>query len=311
MPELAVAHQLSKVARNIIRTVLYYDIFDYPLKEEELFQNVSEEMDLLEFRGELNELIAQGLLGESDGFISNFRGEDLIERRIAGNQRAQNMLKRAHRISQFIGQFPFVRAVCLSGSISKNYMDEGTDIDYFVITKPGRLWLARTLLVGFKKVFLFNSYKYFCMNYFIDTDHLEIEEQNIFTATEIATLIPTYGRETYIPFVTGNNWAKAHYPNFNGTPAGDIPVGRAGALKKFLEWTLSFGWGDALDRYFMGLTMRQWEKKFGHFQREDFDVAMKSRKYVSKHHPGNFQQRVLSKLAEKRAQFEHKHGITV
>ena len=85
--------------------------------------------------------------------------------------------------------FPFVRGVFLSGSISKGFMSESDDIDYFIITAPGRLWLTRTLLILFKKIFLFNSFRNFCLNYFIDSENLYIPEHNRYTATEIVFLI--------------------------------------------------------------------------------------------------------------------------
>src|SRR4029453_8923510 len=96
-----------------------------------------------------------------------------------------------------IASFPYVRCVCISGSLSKKYFDDTTDIDFFVITKPGRLWVCRTFLILFKKLFLLNSKKYFCINYFIDSDNLEIPDQNIFTATELTTLIPMHDYELY------------------------------------------------------------------------------------------------------------------
>ena len=39
--------------------------------------------------------------------------------------------------------------------------------------------------------------KNFCINYFVDSENLEIQEKNIFTATELVTLLPTFGREMY------------------------------------------------------------------------------------------------------------------
>ena len=80
-------------------------------------------------------------------------------------------------MTKFISKFPYVRAILLSGSISKGYMDKDSDVDYFIITQPNRLWVTRLLLMLFKKIFLFNSRKVFCINYFVDSEKLEIEEK--------------------------------------------------------------------------------------------------------------------------------------
>ncbi|MBK8679672.1 MAG: hypothetical protein IPN25_13810 [Sphingobacteriales bacterium] len=58
----------------------------------------------------------------------------------------QKILPLAFRISKFIGSFPFVRGVLLSGSLSKNRLAADGDIDYFIIAQPNAL--AYPNLVG-------------------------------------------------------------------------------------------------------------------------------------------------------------------
>ncbi len=96
-------------------------------------------------------------------------------------------------------------------------MDERSDLDFFIITAPNRLWIARTLLVLYKRVFLANSHKHFCVNYFIDEKHLEIEEKNLFTATELATVIPLYGSKQYENLQGVNSWLARILPQLYTT----------------------------------------------------------------------------------------------
>jgi hypothetical protein len=193
--------------------------------------------------------------------------------------------------------------------MSKGYMDQDADLDFFIITKSERLWIARTFLILYKKVFLLNSRKYFCINYLIDTEHLEIEEQNQFTATEVVTLINVYGQKEFDAFVESNDWAYKFYPNSEPQKLS----GKNGQtlLKKFNEWTMN-GWlGAKLDSRFMKTTLNRWEKKFGTSMAEkDFELAFKTRTYVSKHHPGNFQRMVLEKSAENLKKVELKLELT-
>ncbi len=129
------------------------------------------------------------------------------------NRRRNICLSRKSR-PKLISRFPFVRAVLASGSLSKGYMDEKSDIDFFIITAPHRLWIARTLLVLYKRLFLGGSHKHFCVNYFVDEDHLEIEEKNLFTATELATVLPLYGAEQYKSLIKTNGWVRDFFPNY-------------------------------------------------------------------------------------------------
>jgi hypothetical protein len=52
------------------------------------------------------------------------------------------------------------------------------------------------------------------MNYFVDEAQLTIEEKNIYTATEVATLLPLTGAKTFNQFYTANRWVKEFLPNY-------------------------------------------------------------------------------------------------
>jgi predicted nucleotidyltransferase len=232
-----------------------------------------------------------------------------VDRRIKGNKLAEDKLPVAKKYSRVISAFPFVRAIMLSGSISKNYMDPNSDIDYFIVTEPGRLWLTRALLALFKRVFLLNSRKFFCINYFVDLRSLEIEEKNIYTAYETATLIPVYGKEVCDKFMAHNVWMKNHFPNLNGCPFEFIKESPS-ILRRMFEKIFSGGFGEWLDNFFMKLAITRWKKKYGNVMRaSDFEIAFKSKKNISKSHPQFFQKRILEFLEKKIQFFEDKHRL--
>ena len=54
--------------------------------------------------------------------------------------------------------------------------------------------------------------------------------------------------------------------------------------------------GSFLEDSFRKITMKKWTTKFKDLKKEDFDIAMKSTKNTSKHHPQNFQKTVINKL---------------
>lgn len=285
--------RLTSARKAAVRTLLYFDIFHYPLRAEEIerFLGLPSE-EASDLREDLSALVEEGTIGQCDGFFGFGDLTTAIARRRADNARAKKRMGKARRMSRFIGRFPFVRGVMLSGSISKGCLAEDGDIDYFVITEPGRLWIARTLLIAFKKLFLFNSRKDFCVNYFVDLDHLTIEDKNLFTATEVLTLMPTFNSGACGRFFAANEWASALLPNLPGPTVAGIPIGD-GAIKRLFERALRNGIGDEFDEWCMLRTLRHWRGKFAELERPHFDLALRTRKYVSKHHPRNFQQRVL------------------
>lgn len=285
--------------RAIVRVLLYFEIFSYPLTAEEIFQ-FSNCRGILsqEVHHKLQKLVNQGVVFQFGSFFQMQNDPSWITRRLENNRRADRSLPVAQRMARLIGAFPFIRGVFVSGSLSKHCMGPDSDIDFFIATEPGRLWLARTLLVCFKKIFLFNSHKYFCVNYFVDIAHLEIEEKNLFTATETVTLLPMYGRECCEAFYRTNGWVRDFFPHFPQRPTNEIPSHGRSIFKKTIEWMLSGRVSDWLDRQAMRLTVGYWKRKFRHFDDRTFDGALKSRRYVSKHHPLYFQQKVLEQYAK-------------
>ncbi len=295
---------LSSFYEPLIKVLTYYDIFNYPLRKDEIIANLPEKVKLDEFEGILENHLDRGLIFEYKGFYSLEASRSHVHRRIQGNKIAQQKLNLAKKISQLIYQFPFIRGVMLSGSISKGYMDESSDIDYFIITSPGRLWVARMLLVLFKRLAFFNSHKYFCVNYFIDSNHLEIEEKNQFTSIECATLIPTVSAVTYTYFLNANTWIKDYLPNFEARDKTKISNPKSTIFKYIMESLLNNRLGEFLDKYFMKLTYNRWSKKFGReFKKEDFEIAFKTNRHTSKNHPKFYQKKVLNQHKENLHEF--------
>lgn len=303
---------ISSIGKSIIKTLAYYDIFDYPLTLEEIYQNLERNsVSQLAIQSVIRQLCERGLVFKKNDFYLLRNDEHFINRRIIGNKLAEKRIKSAYRMTKFISKFPYVRAILLSGSISKGYMEKDSDVDYFIITNPNRLWVARLLLMLFKKIFLLNSKKIFCINYFVDTETLEIEEKNIFTATELATLIPTYGTELYNKLYSKNIWVRDFYPNYPKRDTIQINDNKKSLIKRVFEKLLDNSIGDMLDDFAMNLFEKSNRKKYQNYDSKDFQVAFKTSKKESKHHPKFFQKRVLEAFNNKLKWIEDTNKISL
>lgn len=285
----------------VLKTMSYFDIFKFPLMAHEIERSLfsEETMDVEEV---LLELMKKGIVFKSGDYYSLRNESALVSARIQNEERADRYLKKAPLFVRIISSFPFTRAVFISGSLSKGAVGKKGDIDYFIVTGGERLWLNRTLLILFKKLFLLNSKKFFCINYFVSEEAMEIPDKNQFTATEVAHLIPVYNKEVCDEFMRVNSWYKEFLPNFSRNVDVEILEGQSSMKLKFERW-LSGPIGESLDDYFFKLTLNRWRKKFGHMTDEDFALALRSKKYVSKHHPSNFQDAVLSELDMRMSKF--------
>jgi hypothetical protein len=296
------------IMSSILRTLIYFDIFSYPLTKQEIFSYCDYKINNLSSAEKaLNWLCSKSFLNSDNGFYYLDDDKSKIERRIEGNKLAAQKMKTARFYSKIIAAFPFVRAVCISGSLSKNYMDQSSDIDYFIVTKPGRLWLSRFMLVLFKKVFLLNSYKNFCINYVVDTDNLEIKERSIYSATETMLLLPMINNALFNEFMNVNKWCRNFYPNF--IHEHQIPGPRSQFLKTFLEWLLSNRLGDLLEKKSYKYTIGYWKRKFGKKDPFLFERSVECSEGVSRYHPLQQQTRIMNLYQENILNFELKTGL--
>ncbi|MBK7036722.1 MAG: nucleotidyltransferase domain-containing protein [Bacteroidetes bacterium] len=277
------------VKSSVLRSLIYYDIFNYPLTANELIKFSSVKLhDIQSINNALHDLKQHLLIFKFGEYYSLKNDPSQIERRKNGNSAATDILPKALKRSKFIYKFPFVRSVNISGSLSKNYFDESTDFDFFIIAEKNRIWLCRLLLTLYKKIFLFNSRKYFCINYYIDTTDLLIPDKNLFSATEIITLKNQTGEVVYKNFMETNTWVHEYFPNYFPDYLF-MEEKKMPRLKKFLE-TLFFGKiGNYFDDLAFKITTGFLKKKYSHLKKEEFNVNLRTKKNASKHHPQGFQ----------------------
>jgi len=302
---------MEELKKNITKTLLYYDIFSHPLKPEEIFsflpRNSIAKHDVVNFLKETaqNETAP---FAEKDGYYFIKPGEQNISRRIEKENYSLKMWKQAAMITHIIKRFPFVRAVLVTGSLSKNSSDPTSDLDFMLVTAKNRLWISRTLLMLFKKIFFLNSYKFFCINYYITEDNLVINERNIFTATEIATIKATYNTELLNEFIKQNDWVKDYFPNYVLCDpmlhsSGCKVNNRKSKVQRIIEFFIPGKIAAALDKRFMNMTRNHWKKKYPQLPDSERNHMFKSTENVSKTHPGNMQKKILGMYSKKLQEF--------
>lgn len=292
--------QINNVEEGILKCLAYFGIFSYPLSSEEIFRYCQYECTQKDIDSSLKQLLNKGWIFNQDGLFSRNNHLDWITNRKAGNIRAMELLERSGNYVKIMSHFPFVEAIAISGSLSKYYASEKTDIDYFIITSSNRLWIARSLLHFFKKLtFITGHQHYFCMNYFVDTGALYIRHRNLYSAIELATLLPAYNEPLVKTLKDENNWVFDFLPNysFKNDKRFLIPY-RKGIIKKTLEFILNLLAPGLVNRFLMGITDKKWRRKWRHhgYSEESYTRAFYTSPDVSKNHPDDYEDKVLKAL---------------
>jgi len=289
------------VKQDILATLSYFDIFDYPLTQSEIAQFLKTDYCPEEFTEDLQNLVMENWVYKLDEFYSLQDNSFLARRRREGNIRAKNMLKTAEKIAAFLATFPFVKGVAVSGSLSKNFADENSDIDFFIITEKNKLWIARTFMHSFKKIaILLKKQDLFCMNYYIDEEMLPIKEKNIYTATEIATLLPLRGISIFKEFFKQNDWSKSFLPN-HSLRVSYVQETKNPFLKKTVEFIFRNSIGNLVDSLLMKITIHLWNKKTRSrkLNKRGIVLGMDASKHYAKPNPLAFQKKFMD-LYEKK-----------
>jgi len=287
---------MQEMEESILGALAYFDIFYYPLTLSEIRQFRQLKGADTDLESCLADLVSRRIVFRTGDLYSVQNNPLLAYRRKEGNQKASYLLTKAARVGRFLQKFPFVRAVGISGSLSKNFADRRADFDFFIITAPNRLWIARTLMHLYKKwVTLFGRQHFYCMNYYIDEEALLLEDRNIFSAIELKTLLPVSGSTSMHKLFAENNWTEYWLPHCDYRKQEKKDKSPS-IFKRSFEWLFDNKTGNKLDDYFFHLTTRRWKNKEVKGKKNEKGQIMRlnTGKHFAKSNPGAFQEKVLA-----------------
>lgn len=217
---LKASHQeLDAVEVAILRTVAYADIFDYPLTAGEVHRylvGASASTTKIQFIVGNGRLVPQHL-AHRQGYFTLPGREGIVETRHRRAEIAARIWPRATRYGSIIGNFPFVRMVAVTGALAVDNVESEGDIDYLIVTEPDRLWLCRAMIIALVRLAARRG-DVICPNYFLSERALFIREHNLFTAHELAQMVPISGMATYRRMCQLNDWVAHFLPNAYGPP---------------------------------------------------------------------------------------------
>ncbi len=247
----------------ILRTVLYSDVFDYPLTLDEVAYYL---MDFRHRRDQVRAVLTNRL-PECVAIVEDhvtLRGrENLVAKRRDRIRMSRKIWRRARLYSRLLGMMPFIRMVAVTGALAMDNCDENDDVDVLIVTAPARVWLARAFAVLVVRACkaLPNT---LCPNYVISEDALSLGHRTIYTAHEFVQMVPVYGFEVYRKMSAANAWAREILPNADG-PIHWEPEHKPGllarTLKGILERWLTGTFGDRIEAWEMRRKIRKFEAK--------------------------------------------------
>jgi hypothetical protein len=281
--------------KAIVRTVAYFDMFDFPVTDFEVWKFLSEKCGYIEVRNILNSMSLRGAgsLANSSGQaaqsqqgalteIASPRGgarngsnvietkngfyflkgrEEIIRTRLDRYNFTNRKFKRALRVAKIYRLIPWIKMISVSNIIGAHNLKDESDIDFFIITAKGKIWLTRFFSAGLAKILGLrpsegNSRDKICLNFYASEEAMNLEKfmlngrsdkeaefphgisaseaQDIYFIYWLANLITIYEKgDMYKKFIQANGWLKNYLPNWQPVLSSDRRTVRSGENKAY------------------------------------------------------------------------------
>ena len=213
----------KSLSKAILKTLSYADIFNYPLKEEEIWRYLIEEKATQNQVSDcLKNLTDKNKVSKSSNFFFLRGREKIVAEREKKEKLSKQKIKRAKFAAQIIALIPSVKLIGLTGALAMANSEKNDDIDFLIITSSNLLWTTRFLatviltILGLKRGRTAKKITdKICLNMFFDETALAFSDQNFFIAHEIIQLKPLFERDnTYHRFLVKNSWIFKFLPNW-------------------------------------------------------------------------------------------------
>lgn len=214
---------MTAIEKSLLKTLLYSDIFDFPLTKEELWLYLMSKtkIDKTAFTAYF-EKQSEFLTYKNNYFCLKGR-ESIITKRIQTIGEVHKKITIAKTAAYYLSFIPSIYFIGISGSVAVGNVNKDDDIDLFIITKKNTLFISRLCIIALLEAMNLRrkreekeSTNKICVNLIIEDTALRWpkNKHDLYTAHEIAHLYPLFERKnTYKRFLTSNEWVNSFLPN--------------------------------------------------------------------------------------------------
>lgn len=213
--------------KAILKTLIYADIFDYPLTIWEIHRwLIGKKGSLRQLEKPLKKLLQNDQCKIKNGYYFLHGRESLAVKRKNKRKQSEKYLKKAKILTQILKPIPWVKLVGISGGLAMGNALKSDDIDLFIIAAKNRLWLCRLFILGLlsltgqrrkidtKKQDIAGK---ICVNTLLEEDCLEQINKDIFVAHEVLQMKMLWEKDgIYYKYLSDNEWVFKFLPNWTG-----------------------------------------------------------------------------------------------
>lgn len=241
----------DSLKRNILDTICYYDVLNYPLTLFEIWKHLLSSEDLN--RTSKNKITLKNVLlsltesdlkkfvESEDGFYFLKGRNRLVRERIKRSKLSILKIRKMKKIVNLLRISPFVRMILITGKLAMKNAHPKSDWDVLVVLRENRIWIGRTFITLLAHFFGKRRHhdkitNRVCFNYFIATNSLEIRNKDFYSANEYFFCFPLFDAKNYFKrFQLRNHWIKNYKPNYYLSSKENLHTSKDSRLTKFIR----------------------------------------------------------------------------
>lgn len=218
----------TQLVKNILATITYYDVLDYPMTSFEIWRHmiVAPAQDHGTKTWRLDEVVialdsseVREYVDMKNGFYVLIGRKELISQRRQRELLSVTKMQKLQRYVRFLRYVPFVRMIALTGRLSYKNGEDSSDLDVLVACKKGHIWTGRFLMTLTTHVMGIRRHgdkhaDRVCLNYYITDEALVVPTKDLYGAHEYSFIMPLFGYSLFEKFVQANTWIRQYKPQY-------------------------------------------------------------------------------------------------
>ncbi|MEJ0021512.1 MAG: hypothetical protein WDN47_02915 [Candidatus Doudnabacteria bacterium] len=213
----------QNLAEAVISTLAFFSLYNLPLSGKRVYElllgvrSTQRDVDkMLSFLAANDQIIQEGNLFALKKWDLGRHNANQLE-----------LTKKWRKIDKYfhwLAVLPFVRQISVINSLALGTADSDSDIDFFVVSRPNRLYFVRSVIIVLFR--LLGVYKTrqrikdrFCFGFFVSQNRqnlqpLLIKPEDPYLVFWLASMRPILNQTEYEYFMKENSWIKTYFPNF-------------------------------------------------------------------------------------------------
>lgn len=210
----------EQIREAILKVLVFFSLFDYPLTSFEIWRYLGIRISLYKMQKVLGKMLNEINSNEFDLKMNNgfyylsTDNKNIVAIRRRRYNYTNRKIKIALKMAGIFRWVPWVKFIALGNIMGDHNLKNMSDIDFFIITKTGRIWISRFFCAGIIKLLgkrprVNNTKDKICLSFYISEDHVNLSslrlEDDYYFDYWLANLLSLYDQNNYHKELLANN----------------------------------------------------------------------------------------------------------